>query len=72
MFCVPLSFRAVYYATLVTGKDSGSEEDHMKQKDMTTILLMSVNFLCQSPMSLRSRGKNNVSMATAMEFTNQA
>lgn len=55
MFCVPLSFRAVYYATLVTGKDSGSEEDHMKQKDMTTILLMSVNFLCQSPMSLRSK-----------------
>lgn len=44
----------------------------MKQKDMTTILLMSVNFLCQSPISLRSRVKKNMSMATAMEFTNQA
>lgn len=59
---MPLSFGAVYYAALVTGKDLDSEKDHMKQMDKMTILLMTANFLKLSSMSLHNGLKNNMPM----------
>jgi hypothetical protein len=46
-------FWVVYYIAIVTGKDFGFEEDHMKQMDKMTIFLISVRLFSQSPMSLQ-------------------
>ena len=56
--------------SIVTAKDLDSEEEHMKQMDKVTILLMPATFLQLSSMFLHNGLENDVSMVAGLEFLN--
>lgn len=61
---MPLSFGVLMLHNISNWKRLDSEEDHMKQMDEMTILLMSANFLQLSSMFLHNGLKSNVSMVS--------